>query len=67
MGKSPGNIWGGFIASIAQQLNNGIKMPDIREAAKWVIISGGLACFYYGCVFKEYKKKVRNSMSTKSI
>ena len=47
------NFVGGVIASIAHQVIQGKKIPDIKEVVKWGIISGGLACFYYGGVFKE--------------
>lgn len=47
------NFVGGVLASIANQLIVGVKKPDIKEAVKWGIISGGLACFYYGGVYKE--------------
>ena len=49
------NFVGGILASIAQQIINSDEKPDIKEAVSWGIISGGLACFYYGGVYKEAK------------
>lgn len=56
------NFVGGILASIAQQIINGVEKPDIREAVKWGIVSGGLACFYYGGVFKEAKTGQKSDM-----
>lgn len=47
------NFVGGVIASIANQLQNGVQHPDISEACFWGIVSGGFACFYIGGTFLE--------------
>ena len=47
------NFVGGVLASVANQIINNEKKMDIKDAVKWGIVSGGLACFYYGGVYKE--------------
>ncbi len=47
------NFTGGVIYSIADQLANGSGSPDLFEAAKWGIVSGGFACSYLGGTFVE--------------
>lgn len=47
------NFVGGVIFSIAQQMARGIEQPDLFEAAKWGIVSGGFACTYMGGTFLE--------------
>ena len=49
------NFVGGVIASITNQLHAGIKKPDLADAVRWGIVSGGFACFYMGgTYFEEY-------------
>ena len=47
------NFVGGVIFSLAQQMARGIETPDLVEAAKWGIVSGGFACTYMGGTFLE--------------
>lgn len=47
------NFVGGVIYSIARQMAEGQYNPDLVEAAKWGIVSGGYACFYMGGTFLE--------------
>lgn len=49
------NFVGGVIASIVNQLKDGVQRPDIREACCWGIVSGGFACFYMGGTWFEQK------------
>ena len=49
------NFAGGIIASIVNQLNNGIQHPDFLEACSWGIVSGGFTCFYMGGTYFEKK------------
>jgi sugar/nucleoside kinase (ribokinase family) len=49
------NFTGGVIASIVNQLQNGVKHPDILEASSWGVVSGGFACFYMGGTWFEQK------------
>jgi sugar/nucleoside kinase (ribokinase family) len=49
------NFAGGVIASIVNQLKDGVERPDIREACCWGIVSGGFACFYMGGTWVEQK------------
>ena len=49
------NFVGGGIASIVNQIQKGIKQPDILEACCWGIVSGGFACFYMGGTYLEKK------------
>ncbi|HBL77078.1 MAG TPA: carbohydrate kinase family protein [Prolixibacteraceae bacterium] len=49
------NFVGGVIASIVNQIQKGIKQPDILEACCWGIVSGGFACFYMGGTYLEKK------------
>lgn len=32
------------------------KALDLKEACRWGIVSGGLACFYYGGTYLETKE-----------
>lgn len=50
------NFAGGVIASIVNQLKDGVQRPDIREACCWGIVSGGFACFYMGGTWFEQKQ-----------
>lgn len=47
------NFVGGVIYSLASQLSKGTDHPDLVEAAKWGIVSGGFACTYMGGTFLE--------------
>ncbi len=47
------NFVGGVIYSLASQLSMGADHPDLLEAAKWGIVSGGFACTYMGGTFLE--------------
>ena len=47
------NFTGGVIASIVNQMQNGVKHPDILEASSWGVVSGGFACFYMGGTWFE--------------
>jgi sugar/nucleoside kinase (ribokinase family) len=47
------NFTGGVIASIVNQLQTGIRYPDILEAISWGVVSGGFACFYMGGTWLE--------------
>ena len=47
------NFVGGVIYSLANQLKEGTSHPDLVEAAKWGIVSGGFACTYMGGTFLE--------------
>jgi sugar/nucleoside kinase (ribokinase family) len=47
------NFVGGVIYSLASQLKQGRDRPDLVEAAKWGIVSGGFACTYMGGTFLE--------------
>jgi sugar/nucleoside kinase (ribokinase family) len=47
------NFAGGIIASLAVQLQNGIRHPDLREACCRGIVSGGFTCFYMGGTYFE--------------
>jgi len=47
------NFVGGVIASVVNQLQNGDKHPDLREACCWGIVSGGFTCFYMGGTYFE--------------
>jgi hypothetical protein len=50
------NFVGGMIYSIGMQLSKGTKEPDLAEAVKWGIVSGGFACFYMGGTYLEKTK-----------
>ncbi len=47
------NFVGGVIYSLASQLSKGTDHPDLVEAAKWGIVSGGFACTYMGGTYLE--------------
>ncbi|HAM09621.1 MAG TPA: carbohydrate kinase family protein [Bacteroidales bacterium] len=47
------NFAGGVIASVVNQFNSGISLPDLREACSRGIVSGGFTCFYLGGTFFE--------------
>ncbi|MFC2089900.1 carbohydrate kinase family protein [Bacteroidota bacterium] len=47
------NFVGGILFSIAMQLAKGKTRPDLAEAVKWGVISGGMACFHMGGTFIE--------------
>lgn len=56
------NFVGGVIASLAMQMSDEVEHPDLQEAVKWGIISGGFACFYYGGAYKEAAKGQKYSL-----
>jgi sugar/nucleoside kinase (ribokinase family) len=47
------NFVGGVIYSLASQLGTGATQPDLVEAAKWGVVSGGFACTYMGGTYLE--------------
>ena len=47
------NFVGGVIFSLSRQMAAGIETPDLVEAAKWGVVSGGFACTYIGGTFLE--------------
>jgi sugar/nucleoside kinase (ribokinase family) len=47
------NFVGGVLASIALQLHNDVKSPNLEEACCWGVISGGYTCFYIGGTYFE--------------
>ncbi len=47
------NFVGGVIASLVWQKQTGVQLYDLREAARWGIVSGGFAGFYYGGTYIE--------------
>lgn len=47
------NFVGGVIASVVNQLYQGVKKPEITEACCWGIVSGGFTCFYMGGTYFE--------------
>ena len=47
------NFVGGVIYSLASQLSEGTNHPNLVEAAKWGIVSGGFACTYMGGTYLE--------------
>ena len=47
------NFVGGVLASIALQLHNDVKLPNLEEACCWGVISGGYTCFYIGGTYFE--------------
>ncbi len=47
------NFTGGVIASVADQLADGVTLPDLKEACIWGMASGGFACFYMGGTWFE--------------
>ena len=47
------NFVGGVIYSLARQVAAGMGDPDLVEAAKWGIVSGGFACTYMGGTYLE--------------
>lgn len=49
------NFAGGIIASVIEQLREGIGHPDLIEACCWGVVSGGFACFYLGGTYFEQK------------
>ena len=49
------NFAGGVIASIVNQLQSGVRNPNILEASSWGVVSGGFACFYMGGTWFERK------------
>ena len=56
------NFVGGVIASLAMQMSDEVEHLDLQEAAKWGIISGGFACFYYGGAYLEAAKGQKHSL-----
>jgi sugar/nucleoside kinase (ribokinase family) len=58
------NFVGGVIYSLASQLNKGTNHPDLVEAAKWGIVSGGFACTYMGgTCLEEYEGQKMEAIS----
>jgi sugar/nucleoside kinase (ribokinase family) len=55
------NFVGGMIYSLAEQLLDGIKKPDIREMIRWGRASGGYACFYLGGTYFESESGEKKS------
>jgi sugar/nucleoside kinase (ribokinase family) len=49
------NFVGGVIASVVDQLHNGVKHPDLQEACCMGVVSGGFTCFYMGGTYFEEK------------
>jgi sugar/nucleoside kinase (ribokinase family) len=47
------NFVGGVLASVINQLHDGLENPDIKEACSWGIVSGGFTCFYMGGAYFE--------------
>jgi sugar/nucleoside kinase (ribokinase family) len=47
------NFAGGILASVAEQMHNGVRHPDMHEACCWGIASGGFTCFYIGGTWFE--------------
>jgi sugar/nucleoside kinase (ribokinase family) len=47
------NFVGGVVASVVNQLYEGAKHPDIKEACCWGVVSGGFTCFHMGGTFFE--------------
>ncbi len=45
------NFVGGVLASIVMQLEGETRLPDIKEAVSWGVVSGGITTFYMGGVF----------------
>ncbi len=56
------NFVGGVIASLAMQMSDEVERLDLQEAVKWGIISGGIACFYYGGSYIEAKKGQKHAL-----
>ena len=58
------NFVGGVIYSLASQLKDGTQHPDLLEAARWGIVSGGFACTYMGGTFlEEYAGQKKEAVS----
>ena len=55
------NFVGGVIASVVDQLYNGVKHPDLQEACCWGVVSGGFTCFYMGGTYLEEKTGEKRS------
>jgi sugar/nucleoside kinase (ribokinase family) len=47
------NFVGGVIYSLARQMAAEVEKPDLVQAAKWGIVSGGFACTYMGGTYLE--------------
>lgn len=57
------NFAGGVIASIVNQMNDGVTSPDLKEACCRGIISGGFTCFYLGgTYFEKYSGEKKAKM-----
>ncbi len=50
------NFVGGVLASMVMQLERATRLPDIKEAVSWGVVSGGITTFYMGGVFWENSK-----------
>ena len=58
------NFAGGVIYSLAKQMQKGTIEPDLGEAVKWGIVSGGFACTYMGGTFlEEYPGQKKEAIS----
>ncbi len=47
------NFAGGILASMVMQLHARLQKPDLKEACRWGIVSGGFTCFYIGGTYFE--------------
>lgn len=47
------NFAGGVIGALARQLYSGPAALDLPDACRWGIVSGGVACLYYGGTYEE--------------
>ncbi len=47
------NFVGGVISSLVSQMQKGMQLFDLKEAAIWGIVSGGTSCFYMGGMYHE--------------
>jgi sugar/nucleoside kinase (ribokinase family) len=47
------NFAGGIIASLVNQISDGLGKPDLTEACCWGVVSGGFTCFYMGGTWFE--------------
>jgi sugar/nucleoside kinase (ribokinase family) len=58
------NFVGGVLYSLAGQLGRGVEYPDLLEATRWGIVSGGFACTYIGGTFlEEYPGQKKEAIS----
>jgi sugar/nucleoside kinase (ribokinase family) len=58
------NFVGGVLYSVTRQLASGADHPDLMEAARWGIVSGGFACTYMGGTYlEEYPGQKKEAIS----